>query len=185
MNRHWRWYLPGYVFVLPMTLIGIVIGLVFYKARRWYFHDGVLGAVAGTARDGSTLIWGKPWAQTLGWVVFYDSEPARDLVELRVHEYTHVTQAFLGSLFGAVVCPLLALLLGGSPWAATVWGGLLGGLGFAILYGVLFLYLFIRQGGGDWYTAYRANPFEIQAYGVQDRYVCDVEKGMSPRPWGV
>ncbi len=180
MSRNWRWYLLGYLFCLPMSLAGLVIGRLCYGATSWQWHDGVLGAVAGTHGDGTTRIWGKPNAQTLGWVVFYDSEEMRQIVNLRVHEYVHVGQAFVGSVFGLLLCPLLVMVLGWSPLVGLALGGFAGGLGFAILYGILFLYLLLKHRTG-WYEAYRANPFEVQAYDLQDKFLEDPSK----TPWGV
>lgn len=178
MSRVWRWVLPCYLFTVPMTLIGFVLGHVFYKAHSWAWFDGVLTAVAGTSEDGSTRIWGKPNAQTLGWIVFYDSETMRGLPDIRVHEHAHVGQAFACSLLG-VAGGAVPMVMGWSPWPALILGGFAGGLGFAILYGSLFLLLLLYYRTG-WYDAYRANPFEVQAYNLQDRYL----EGSNPRPWG-
>jgi hypothetical protein len=167
-----------------MSLAAFVIGHVFYKARSWAWHDGVLSAIGGQAEDGSTLIWGKPNAQTLGWIVFYDSEDMRQEANLRVHEYVHVGQAFTGALLGLALCPLLVMVLGWSPLVGLLLGGFVGGLGFAMGYGLLFLYLLLKQGTG-WYDAYRANPFEVQAYDLQDKFLADQSAGSDPRPWGV
>lgn len=32
MSKHWRWFLPGYLLALPMTLAGLVACL-FYRAH--------------------------------------------------------------------------------------------------------------------------------------------------------
>ena len=180
MNRNWRWLLPAYIWCLPMTLAGFVIATVFYKARDWVWHDGVLTCVAGVGPDGSTRIWGKPNAQTLGWIVIYDTHENRLLTDLRVHEHVHVGQAFVGGLFGLVLTPLIFLAFGWSPLLGLVLGGFVGGLGFAALYGILFLYLLKKQGAG-WYEAYKANPFEVQAYALQDRFL----ENTNAKPWGV
>lgn len=163
-----------------MTFAGFIIAWFFYKARGWQWHDGVLGCVAGRAEDGSTLIWGKPNAQTLGWIVIYDTEGNRSSTNLRVHEYVHVTQAFAGSLFGCIFTPILFACLGWPFYWGLILGGYVGGLGFAALYGILFVYLLIKQGTG-WYNAYMANPFEVQAYSLQDQYMANPDS----RPWGV
>lgn len=180
MSRNWRWLLPAYIWCLPMSIAGFVISLVFYKARNWHWHDGILTCVAGTSQDGTTLIWGKPNAQTLGWIVIYDTLDNRLMVDLRVHESVHVGQAFVGTIFGLVLTPILFATLGWSPLMGLCLGGFVGGLGFAALYGILFIYLLIRQGTG-WYWAYRANPFEIQAYTIQDNYI----ENPGSKPWGV
>lgn len=165
-----------------MTLVAFVIGLAFYRASSWMWHDGVLTAVAGTLPDGRTRIWGRPNAQTLGWIQFYDSEASRMGPDLRVHENVHVVQAFVGGIVGVVLFPLLCMAIGWSPITGLLLGGVLGSLLlFSGLYGVLFCYLYVKLGGGDWYWAYRANPFEAQAYALQDRYIAD----QTSRPWGV
>jgi hypothetical protein len=179
MSRLWRWYLLGYLFCLPMSLAAFVIGHLFYKAHSWAWMDGVLTCVGGTAEDGTTRIWGKPNAQTLGWIVFYDSETMRQEANLRVHENVHVAQAFIGSCVGVALTPLLFMAAGWSPLLGLVLGGFVGGLGFALLYGLLFLYLLLKMGTG-WYNAYMANPFEVQAYSLQDKFL----EGSSKRPWG-
>lgn len=180
MSRNWRWVLPAYLFCLPMTIAGMVISILFYKARSWLWYDGVLTCVAGTHPDGTTRIWGKPNAQTLGWIQIYDTEEMRAEPNLRVHENVHVVQAFAGSLLGLAFAPLGCLLFGWNPLWGLALGGLVGGLGFAALYAILFFYFMFRDKSG-WYEAYMANPFEIQAYNMQDTYLADTSK----RPWGV
>jgi hypothetical protein len=183
MSRLWRWILPCYLFTLPMTMAGWVISVLFYKASSWRWQDGILSCIGGTLPDGTTRIWGRPNAQTLGWIVIYDSEEHRQEVNLRVHEAVHVGQAFVGSLVGLAAVPWLFLVMGWSPVLGLVLGGFIGGLGFAGLYGILFLYLLLKYRTG-WYNAYRANPFEVQAYDLQDKYLADVEAGRNPKPWG-
>jgi hypothetical protein len=164
-----------------MSMAGFVIAWHWYKARNWVWYKGILTCIAGIAPDGTTLIWGKPNAQTLGWVQIYDSEVSRYETNLRVHENVHVVQAFTGSLVGLVVVPLLFLAIGW-PWLlALIIGPFIGGLGFNILYGILFLYLYIKQGDKDWYQAYRNNPFEEQAYKLQDEYLANPNDDI----WGV
>lgn len=175
MSRNWRWYLLGYLYLLPMTLVGLFIAKIFYKASSWKWYDGFLTCIA--APDS---IWGRPNAQTLGWVVICDTEDSRNEVDLRVHEAVHIVQGFWGSLLGLVITPLICLAFGW-PWlAGVILGGFMGGLGFSILYAILFVYLFVKQGTG-WYWAYRNNPFEVQAYDTQDKYIADP----SSKPWGV
>lgn len=185
MNRYWRWILPCYLFTVPMTMVGFALAAWVYKARSWAWHDGVLTCVARTHADGSTLIWGSPDAQTLGWLVICASEEARAETDLRVHEYVHVVQAFVSSIVGVTLCPILVALVGWHPAIGLALGGFVGGLGFAILYGLLFFYLFVKNGGGDWVKAYYAIPFEVQAYAAQDKYLADVAAGKDPKPWGV
>lgn len=180
MSKLWRWAWPLYVFCLPMTIAGFVISLVFYKARSWAWHDGILTCVAGQSQDGSTRIWGKPNAQTLGWIVICDTHENRMMPDLRVHEACHVVQAFCGALAGLFFTPLLFLAFGGSALWGLALGGFIGGLGFAALYAILFGYFLIKQKTG-WYNAYMANPFEIQAYTIQDKYI----ENPTSKPWGV
>lgn len=175
MSRNWRWLLPAYLFCLPMTLAGFVICWFAYGARQWAWHDGILTCVAAPDR-----IWGRPNAQTLGWIVVYDTEQSRSWVDLRIHEAVHVAQSFAGSLLGLVLSPLLFLALGWSALWGLALGGFIGGLGFAALYGILFLYLLLKQGTG-WYNAYRSNPFEVQAYDLQDKWIENPDKNT----WGV
>lgn len=170
MSRLWRWVLPAYLFCLPMTMAGFVIAWFAYRARSWAWRDGILTCVAGVSQDGTTRIWGRPNAQTLGWIQIYDTEQNRHAVDLRIHENCHVVQAFAGSLLGVALVPLLFLAVGWSALWGLILGGFMGGLGFAALYGILFLYLLIKQGTG-WYPAYRANPFEVQAYDLQDKWI--------------
>ncbi len=180
MNRNWRWILPAYVWTAPMTIAGFVIAWFFYGARQWAWHDGILTCVAGVSQDGTTRIWGKPNAQTLGWIQIYDTSENRLMTDLRVHESVHVVQAFAGSFVGLSLVPVGFALLGWSPFWGVILGGFVGGLGFAALYGILFIYLLIKQGTG-WYWAYRANPFEVQAYDLQDKYIENPDKNT----WGV
>lgn len=179
MSRVWRYLFPCYLFTVVMTVAGLVIATVAYRARGWAWYDGVLGCVAGTHPDGTTRIWGQPNAQTLGWIVVYDSEAMRNEADLRVHEYAHVAQSFAGALVGLALCPLLFMAVGWSPLLGLTLGGFIGGLGFALLYGLLFLYLWARN-GGNWFVAYWNIPFEVQAREVQDKYLRD-----GARAWGV
>jgi hypothetical protein len=158
-----------------MTLAGFVIAVVFYKARNWQWHDGVLTCIA--APD---TIWGRPNAQTLGWLEIYDTEDSRNEVDIRVHENVHIVQAFFFSLLALMVMPVLFAISGFNLWLGLALGGFVGGLGFAALYGILFMYFLLTQKAG-WYEAYMANPFEKQAYTMQDKYIQDP----TSRPWGV
>lgn len=178
MSRYWKYFYLGHIWCLPMTIIGFVLSYVFYKARSWAWVDGVLTCVAGTDTDGTTLIWGKPNAQTLGWIQIYDTEANRLLPDLRVHENVHVGQAFLLGLAGFVLFPLLFAVLGWPVWLGLILGGFAGALGFVLIYGILFLYLQTRH--DHWYWAYRNNPFEVQAYDLQDKYL----ENPNSRPWG-
>lgn len=180
MSRIWRYLYPCYLFAMLNTLAGIAIAKWFYKATSFRWYDGALTCVAGTFPDGTTRIWGKPNAQTLGWLVICDTAASRDEADLRVHEWTHVAQVFAGSLIGLALVPLLFTALGWSPLLGLALGGFVGAVGFAVAYGILFVYLWVKLQRADWYWAYRANPFEVQAYRVQDKYLADTTK----KPWG-
>lgn len=182
MSRNWRWVLPCYLFTLPATMVSFVIAAVFYRARNWKWYDGVLTCVAGRYSSGVTRIWGRAQGQTIGgWLQVYESEELRNCVDLRVHETVHVVQAFALSLAGVVVMPFVFALIGSSSVLGLALGGFLGALAFAVLYGALFLVCWAKQGFGHWYYAYLANPFEAQAYRIQDKYIADP----TTRPWGV
>lgn len=179
MRRYWKYVYPCYLWTIIMSMVGLFLAHFVYKARLWQWRDGVLTCVAEMTQKG-TRIWGQPNAQTLGWVQIYDTEQNREYPDLRVHENVHVVQAFVGGIVGFTIIPILFAALGWSPLIGLLLGGFIGGLGFAALYGILFLYLYIRQGGGDWVTAYRNNPFEDQAYKLQDKYLAKPDT----RPWG-
>jgi hypothetical protein len=164
-----------------MSMAGFIIAKLFYKANNWVWYKGILTCVGGTSPDGTTLIWGRPNAQTLGWVQIYDTADNRTLNDLRVHENTHVVQAFIGGLIGQVLVPLLFIFLGWSPLLGVILGGLIGGIGFNLVYVILFVYLYLKIGDKDWFSAYRNNPFEVQAYDSQDKYIANPDT----RPWGV
>lgn len=179
MSRKWRWVLPAYLWCLPMAMAGFIISLLFYRAHSWKWMDGILTCVGGKNEDGTTRIWGQPNAQTLGWVVIYDTEESRLETNLRVHEAVHVVQGFIGGIVGVTLTPVLFAAVGWPAWLGLALGGFIGGLGFAALYAILFVYLFLKQGTG-WYWAYRANPFEIQAYTIQDKFIENPDK----ETWG-
>lgn len=180
MSKYWRWLIPAYLWCLPMSMAGFVIAHVFYRAGSWKWYKGAFTCVAGTDANGETLIWGRPNAQTLGWIVIFDNGDHRNEPDLRVHEYTHIAQAFMGGVLGTLLMPLLFAVLGANPLWGLALGGVIGGLGFALLYGILFLYLLVTL-KTEWYWAYRRNPFEVQAYNVQDAYLNNPD----PNTWGV
>lgn len=188
MSRLWKYAYPCYLFCAPMSVIGFVIASVFYQARDWQMRDGVLTCIAGQFDNGVTRIWGRPNAQTLGWVQIYDNVENRDYPDLRVHENVHIVQAFVGGLVGAVLGVGVFAIAGWPLLCGALFGGLAGGAGFSVTYGVLFLYHWVKQGFGDWYFAYRANPFEVQAYKRQDEYIANqksLPEDRKTRPWGV
>lgn len=179
--RLWRYFYLGYLWALPMTIAGFVIATVFYKAHSWQWRDGILVCVGGTDENGDTLIWGRPNAQTLGWLQIYDTAASIELSDLRVHENVHVIQAFVGGLVGMFFVPLLFAAIGWGPLTGLILGGFVGGLGFNALYGILFLYLrTVTYRDDNWYWAYRYNPFEVQAYDLQDKYI----DNPNTKPWG-
>jgi hypothetical protein len=105
MNPKWKWFLPGYLFALPHTLIGLILTLIWYRPRAWRFADGVLECTAGRTKNGRTRIWGRPGAQTHGFLVVYASGASRRFLPLRRHERAHIVQGFLGG-------PLYVILYG-------------------------------------------------------------------------
>lgn len=168
MSRHWRYFVPGFVWVAPLTLVGLVLALVVYRARSWRWNAG-LECIGGTfVRDGRTItrIWGRPGAQTLGWLKIYADAGQRSRVDLRIHESAHVVQAFVGAILGQIVCAAIAGGLDFGPMWLVHAGGFLGAVGFAVAYGLCFLVPFAAQGFRDWHRAYRRNPFEIHAYHI-------------------
>jgi len=129
-----HWYLLGYLFSLPNTLLGLVLALVYWP-RQWRFSGGCIEAVAGDR------IFGKPGAQTWGFLIYYRDEHVREVADLRVHERVHVVQGFyLGPLF-------------------------------LVAYGLHFVWLWVAQGFGDWRAPYHRVWAERQAYQVQDEYI--------------
>lgn len=135
MSPRWRWYLFGYLMALPHTLIGLVLALI-YRSGSWRWASGCLECVGGTFVENGrtqTRIWGRPGAQTHGWLIIYASESLRTIKTLRAHERTHVVQGFVGG-------PLYVV--------AYVW---------------CFLWLFAVGEFKNWRAAYEANPFEKHA----------------------
>jgi len=88
LSPKWRWFLPGYVWALPHTLVGLLLA-IFYKTRSWRWSSGCLEVIADR-------IIGNPAAQTHGWLIFYSNEETRELRRLRAHERVHVVQGFIG-----------------------------------------------------------------------------------------
>jgi len=140
MSPKWKWYLPGYILALPHTLVGILIALVFYRCHSWRWSDGCLECIGGTNSEGRSRIWGRPMAQTHGWLIISEDRYAQLDIDIRVHERVHVVQGFIGG-------PL-----------------------YVLAYGAHFLYTFARGGGKDWYATYAANPFERQAYATRRKH---------------
>lgn len=92
MSTRWRWFLPGYLWSLPHTLVGLLLCLV-YRATDWRWSSGCIECLGGDR------IFGKPGAQTHGCLIIYRDERARSDGGLRVHERVHVVQGFVGGPF--------------------------------------------------------------------------------------
>lgn len=143
--------LLGYVWSLPqLLLLGLPLALI-YRAHSWRWNDGCLEAIGGDR------IWGRPGAQTHGWLIFYRDEQQRRSKGLRVHERVHVLQAFVGG-------PLYTLSYG-LHW--------------------LWLFAFPPRASGPvtrprWQRAYYGVWAERQAYRIQREYV----DGKRPEAWG-
>lgn len=163
MNRAWRWVLPAYPLLVVNVVVAALYAVVWCQATAWRWDDGVLSFVA------RRRMLGNPGGQGWSWIVGYASSTDRRYPDLRVHEHTHVVQEFAFALGGAGAAAG-ALFAGAPVWlvVAVAFGG---GPLFALSYGACFLVAFARRGFRDWYSAYRANPFEVHAYGVQDRYL--------------
>lgn len=134
MSKYWKYFLPGYLLALPHTVVGIFICWLAYKAHSWKWNDGCLECVASLTDEGVTKIWGRPLAQTHGFIMVFASEGVSKDRRIRIHERCHVVQSFLGG-------PL-----------------------YAAIYGLFFFASFAANGFKDWYAAYRKNPFEEHAY---------------------
>lgn len=87
--------LLGYIWALPLSLIGIALFLV-YKPKSVKWSDGALDCVIGVPN-----LIGGPWvgAQTHGWVIFYKDEYNATRKDLRIHERVHVRDALIGGIF--------------------------------------------------------------------------------------
>lgn len=135
--------LPGYIWSLPLTVVGLIFALVYVpRSVRW--SRGCVEVVP-------LWILGNPDAQTWGWLIFYRSRVARAEGDLRVHERVHVVQAFWGGMFFAAAygAHWLWLFLFDPPERV-------GALDLA--------------GEARWYRAYRGVYFEKVAYRVQAEY---------------
>ncbi len=119
MSPRWKWFLPGYLWALPHTLVGLLLALV-YRAHSFRWSDGCLEAIGGRIKGGTTRIWGTPAAQTHGWLIFYADEVYRTHSPFRVHERAHVVQGFIGGplfVLAYGIAHLVGWLRTGSFWA--------------------------------------------------------------------
>ncbi len=173
MDRRWRWFLPYYIWSLPLVIVGLVLAAV-YRSSAFRWHDGVLTCVAGrlTLPDGSTTtrIWGRPGAQTFGWLQIYAGEKWRERTDLRVHETVHTGQALYFSIGGMAAYPPIHYLYGRAVTGFAL-GGFVGVAAYALAYVGAFLGYFAGQGFKDWKAAYNKNPFEKQAYAIEAKEI--------------
>jgi len=157
MNRPawwWRWF--GYVLATPNTLIGVLLAL-WYRSHSWRWSAGCIECIGGR-KDGRTRIWGKPGAQTHGWLIVYAGARRRARSDLRVHERVHVAQAMVGSL------------------------------AYLAAYGLHFAWRYVRNAAyaewpstiPRWRRAYRGICFEEQAYRIEAEFAA----GKRPNAWG-
>lgn len=142
------WYYFLYPLALFHTLLGLIVALV-YSPTNWRWSDGCIEAIA------EDRIWGKPGAQTWGFLIYYRNEEAREHERLRVHERVHVMQGIAGSVF------------------------------FMAAYGLHWLWCFIFPPDGfeyqpRWYRAYRGVWAEKQAYRIDGEFA----RGERPGAWG-
>ena len=132
--------LLGYLWALPHTIVGLFLCIPYLpKKVRW--SEGCLEFIAGRKKNGRTRIWGRPGAQTHGWVIFYASESAWNRKNLRVHERVHTLHALIGG-------PL-----------------------YALAYGIHFAWLWSRSGFGPWKASYYKIWFEQKAHAKQSDYI--------------
>lgn len=112
MSKRWRWFLPGYLMNLPMTIIGLLLFSLVYRSTSWRWSDGCIECIGGDR------IWGKPGATTMGFAICYADEYQRKRPDLRVHERVHVVQGMCGSVLFALTYGLCFLWF----WAASGFG---------------------------------------------------------------
>jgi hypothetical protein len=95
MSPRWKWFLPGYVLALPVTLCGLVFAFLL-EAHSFEWRDGCLECRS------ANLSWAL--AMTLGWLIIWQQGETRT-VKTSVHERVHVVQGF-------ALGPLQAILYG-------------------------------------------------------------------------
>lgn len=93
MSERWKWYLPGHVFNLPGTVIGLLILMALFP---WMKPDAIRWR-QGMIHVRCKNILFQPGAQTWGVLIFAKpDEPSRlrwGDVGLFVHEHTHGWQS--------------------------------------------------------------------------------------------
>ena len=173
MSPRWRWYFFGYLVTAPLAIIAFAYAVTIADARSWEWRDGVLTFVAGKkVNDHGAIVsklWGNPKGQGWSWIVGFADEQQRNRADLRVHEFTHVVQAFIVQS----LAPLLVAgwyLLPGLPWWADTLILLGAAFPWALAYGVCFFWPWLLSGFGAWREAYHANVFEQHAYKRQARF---------------
>lgn len=177
-SKLWKWYIPGHVACLPLTLGYAIFCFLYYRARSWGFRNGVLLCIGGVDENGETRIIGKPGAQTIGACQAYANTVEELRVDLHVHENIHIIEAFVCASAG-YLGGCIATALGASPWWI-----LLGGVAGALLYSLVYIGIFLRwyatdQGAEEkpgWHDDYLRNILEQWAYRAQARWKAADEK---------
>lgn len=177
MSKWWKWFLPGYIWLAPFSLVYVVLCFVAYGARSWGMRSGVIVCIA------SKPMIGHPGAQTIGAVQCYADSLQINRTDLHVHENCHVVQAFAAALIGQVVVPLAFVGLGWNALLGCALGGFLGAAGYSLTYGLFFLALWTARGFGPWHDAYERNPYEVQAYRRQATWVHGMNAEQRSRVW--
>lgn len=94
----------GALITLPVTVFGLLLFIIVYRAHSWRFENGCITCVAGRfertnkktgKRESVTRIWGRPGAQTWGIAIAFSRESNRKSQRLNVHERIHVIQSFV------------------------------------------------------------------------------------------
>ena len=148
----------GYIWALPHTVVGVLLSIFVYRAWGWHWNDGCLVAFGGTFERGGkevTRIWGRPAAQTHGFLILYATQKLQGKAWLRIHERVHVEQALIGGPF------------------------------YPLAYGLHFLWNYTFDSVGKynrprWKRAYYRIWFEKRAY----KYHKEFQKGKHPDAWG-
>ena len=183
MSPRWRWFLPGYLVTLPLTIAALGYALIVGGySFRW--ERGCLTFL-------SPRLIGRPGGQSWSPVIGFADETQRARRDLQCHERCHVWQAMaIQTVAPTLVYLWLRVDL---PWGWDLWG--VSGLGifppvidvlwclasiapFAFVYGGLFArYYFTTQKDerAGWHDDYMRNPLERHAYAKQDTFL-----GMSP-----